>query len=160
MNDLSITQRWFINVASTVVVILLTVSILLILSIKNYYYGVASMALDAYSPDKLASTFSLYESTSAGFETAGKDFVENFPDKESMALWVIDRNGNIIVSSSGFQIKENVDMPDYVSALNSEHGVGRWTGKLPSGEKIMASTCVYNKSSGLDLTILYSKYES
>lgn len=149
MNYLSITKRWFINVASTVVVILLSVSVLLILSMKNYYYSVASMTLDAYSPDKLASTFSLYEPTSSGFETAGREFVENFPDKETMAVWVIDRNGNIIFSSSGFQIKENVDMPDYIYALNTEHGVGKWTGKLPSGEKIMASTCVYNYSSGV-----------
>ena len=149
MNYQGITKRWFINVASTVIVILLTVSVILILSMKNYYYGVASMALDAYSSDKLASTFSLYESTYSGFETAGRAFVENFPDNETMAVWIIDRNGSIILSSSGFQITGNVDMPDYVTALNSEHGVGRWTGKLPSGEKIMASTCVYNYPSGV-----------
>ncbi len=149
MNYLSITKRWFINVASIVIVILLTVSVLLLLSMRNYYYGVASMALDAYTSDKIASTFSLYEATSSGFETAGREFVENFPDKDTMAVWIIDRNGNIILSSSGFQIKENVDMPDYVNALNSEHGVARWTGKLPSGEKIMASTCIYNYSSGV-----------
>lgn len=148
MNYLSITKRWFINVASIVIVILLTVSVLLLLSMRNYYYGVASMALDSYSSDKIASTFSLYDASSSGFESAGRAFVENFPDKETMAVWIIDRNGNIILSSSGFQIKENVEMPDYLDALESEHGVARWTGKLPSGEKIMASTCVYNFSSG------------
>ncbi len=149
MNYLSITKRWFVNVASVVIVILLTVSVVLILSMKNYYYDIASMTLDSYSSDKLSSTFSLYDSTYAGFETAGRDFVENFPDKEKMAVWVIDRNGNVILSSSGFQIKENVVMPDYINALNSEHGVSKWTGKLPSGEKIMASTCIYNYSSGV-----------
>ena len=148
MNSLNITKRWFVNVASTVVVILLTVSVLLILSMKNYYYGVASMALDSYSSDKVASSFSLYEPTSSGFESAGRNFVENFADNEKMAVWIIDRNGNIILSSSGFQIKEKVDMPDYISALGSENGSGRWTGKLPSGEKIMASTCIYNYPSG------------
>lgn len=149
MNYLSITKRWFINVASIIIVILLTVSVLLLLSMRNYYYGVASMALDSYTSDKISSTFSLYEASSAGFETAGREFVENFPDKDTMAVWIIDRNGNIILSTSGFQIKENVDMPDYINALNSEHGVSRWTGKLPSGEKIMASTCIYNYSSGV-----------
>lgn len=149
MNYLSITKRWFMNVASIVIVILLTVSVLLLLSMRNYYYGVASMALDAYTSDKIASTFSLYEASSSGFETAGREFVENFPDKDTMAVWIIDRNGKIILSSSGFEIKEKVDMPDYSDALNSEHGVARWTGKLPSGEKIMASTCIYNYSSGV-----------
>lgn len=149
MNYLSITKRWFINVASIVIVILLTVSVLLLLSMRNYYYGVASMALDAYTSDKISSTFGLYDASSSGFETAGREFVENFPDKDTMAVWIIDRSGNIILSSSGFQIKENVDMPDYINALSSEHGVARWTGKLPSGEKIMASTCIYNFSSGV-----------
>ncbi len=149
MNYMSITKRWFINVASIVIVLLLTVSVLLLLSMRNYYYGVASMALDAYTSDKISSTFSLYDASSSGFETAGREFVENFPDKEIMAVWIIDRNGKIILSSSGFEIKENVDMPDYVDALNSEHGFSRWTGKLPSGEKIMASTCIYNYSSGV-----------
>jgi len=116
---------------------------------RNYYYGVASMALDSYSSDKIASSFSLFEATSSGFEAAGREFVENFPDKDTMAVWIIDRNGNIILSSSGFQIKENVEMPDYVEAISNEHGVSRWTGKLPSGEKIMASTCIYNYPSGV-----------
>ena len=149
MNYLSITKRWFINVASIVIVILLSVSVLLLLSMRNYYYGVASMALDAYSSDKIASSFSRYEASSSGFEKAGRDFVENFPDKDIMAVWIIDKNGDIILSSSGFDIKEKVDMPDYVNALNSEHGSARFTGKLPSGEKIMASTCIYNFSTGV-----------
>ncbi len=146
---MGITKRWFINVASIVIVILLTVSVLLLLSFRNYYYGVASMALDAYTSDKIASSFSLYDAASNGFESAGREFVENFQDKDIMAVWIIDRNGKIILSSSGFEIKENVEMPDYVNALSSENGVSRWTGKLPSGEKIMASTCVYNFSTGL-----------
>ena len=116
---------------------------------KELHYGVATMALDAYTSDKIASTFSLYDASSIGFETAGREFVENFQDKDIMAVWIIDRNGNIILSSSGFQIEENVDMPDYAEALNSENGVARWTGKLPSGEKIMASTCIYKYSTGI-----------
>ncbi|MBQ3004812.1 MAG: HAMP domain-containing histidine kinase [Clostridia bacterium] len=149
MNYLSITKRWFINVASIVVVILLTVSVLLLLSMRNYYYGVASMALDAYTSDKISSTFSQYDASSSGFENAGRAFVESFPDKDIMAVWIIDRNGNIILSSSGFQIKENVEMPDYINALSNNNGTARWTGKLPSGEKIMSSTCIYNFPSGV-----------
>ena len=97
VNYLSITKRWFINVASIVIVILLSVSVLLLLSMRNYYYGVASMALDAYSSDKIASSFSRYEASSSGFEKAGRDFVENFPDKDIMAVWIIDKNGDIIL---------------------------------------------------------------
>lgn len=149
MKFIGITKRWFLNVASIVIVILITVSIVLLLSMRNYYYGVASMALDSYSADEIASTFSLYgDEASGGFEAAGREFIENFPDKETMAVWLIDKSGNIILSSSGFEIKEQVEMPDFVNAVNSGLGAAKWTGKLPSGEKIMASTCVYNYPNG------------
>ncbi len=149
MKFIGITKRWFLNVASIVFVILIIVSVVLLFSMRSYYYGVASMALDAYSADEIASTFSLYgNSDSGGFESASREFIENFPDKETMAVWIIDGSGNVILSSSGFQIKEKVEMPDYINAMSSEHGVAKWTGKLPSGEKIMASTCVYNYPDG------------
>ncbi|MBQ8015301.1 MAG: HAMP domain-containing histidine kinase [Clostridia bacterium] len=149
MKFIGITKRWFLNVASIVIVILVVVSIVLLFSMRSYYYGVASMALDAYSADEIASTFSLYgDETSGGFEAAGREFIENFPDKESMAVWLIDRSGNVLLSSSGFAIKGEVEMPDFESARSSGLGVGKWTGKLPSGEKIMASTCVYNYPNG------------
>lgn len=149
MKFMGITKRWFLNVASIVVVILVTLSVVLLFSMRSYYYGVASMALDSYSADEIASTFSLYgNSASGGFEAAGREFIENFPDKETMAVWLIDGSGDIVLSTSGFEIKEDVEMPDYVNALSSEHGTAQWTGKLPSGEKIMASTCIYNYPDG------------
>lgn len=148
MKFLSITKRWFLNVASIVIVILVAVSIALFFSLKNYYYSVASMALDEHSSDEVTSTFNLnIESSSSGFETAGRNYIESFADKDVMAVWIIDSGGNVILSSSGFEINEKVDMPDFVSAVNGE-GSSKWTGRLPSGEKIMASTCVYNYPSG------------
>lgn len=148
MKFLGITKRWFLNVASIVIVILIAVSFALLFSLRSYYYGVASMALDSYSADEIASTFNLYaDSSSSGFENAGRNFIDSFPDKDIMAVWIIDSNGKVILSSSGFEIKGDVEMPDYIEAV-SVGGSSRWTGKLPSGEKIMASTCVYNYPDG------------
>jgi hypothetical protein len=79
----------------------------------------------------------------------GRKFVETFPDKDTMAVWLIDSNGNIILSSSGFEIKGEVEMPDYTLAMTNGEGTAKWTGKLPSGEKIMASTCIYNYPNGV-----------
>ena len=149
MKFVGITKRWFLNVASIIIMVLIVASVLLLFSMRSYYYGVASMALDSYSADEIASTFNRYgDEASGGFEAAGRDFIENFPDKDTMAVWLVDGAGNVILSSSGFDIKGDVDMPDYSEALKSSHGVAKWTGKLPSGEKIMASTCVYNYPNG------------
>ena len=148
MKYFSITKRWFLNVASIIVIILVTVSAVLFFSLRNYYYSVADMALDSHSANEVISSINLIiESSSGNFDAAGRSYVENFSDKDKMAVWIIDNGGNIIHSSSGFEINEKVDMPDFVAAVSGE-GVAKWIGKLPSGEKIMASSCAYNYPSG------------
>lgn len=145
---MGITKRWFLNIASVVVLILLTVSFALLLSMRSYYYSVANLALDSYSAQELSASFSLYgDAATDGFRTAGRNFVENFPDKDSMAVWIIDSSGNVILSSSGFEIKGRVTMPDYEEAMNGTNNA-KWRGNLPSGEKIIAKTCVYNYPDG------------
>ncbi len=150
MKFMGIGKRWFLNVASIVIVILVTVSVALIFSLRSYYYSAASITLDSYSYDEIASSINLYGDTSQnGFESAGRKFIETFPDKDTMAVWIIDSNGKIILSSSGFEIKGEVEMPDYIQAMTNSEGSAKWTGKLPSGEKIMASTCVYDYPNGV-----------
>lgn len=148
MKFVGITKRWFLSVASVVILILISVSIALLLSIRSYYYSVADMALDSYSAEEISANFRLYgDAATDGFRAAGRNFVENFPDKDSMAVWIIDSSGNIILSSSGFEIKGKVTMPDYETALKGENNA-KWQGELPSGENIIAKTCVYNYSDG------------
>lgn len=149
MKFVGIAKRWFLNVASIVILILVAVSFTLLFSLYSYYYSAAAITLDTYSSEEIASTLNLYGDTSEkGFETAGRKFVETFPDKDTMAVWLIDSSGNIILSSSGFEIKDKVEMPDYNLAMTNGEGTAKWTGKLPSGEKIMASTCIYDYPNG------------
>ena len=148
MKFVGITKRWFLSVASVVILILISVSVALLLSIRSYYYSVADMALDSYSAERISSSFKLYgDAANDGFRTAGRNFVENFPDRDRMAVWIIDSSGNVILSSSGFEIKGKVTMPDYDMALDGENNA-KWQGELPSGEKIIAKTCAYNYPDG------------
>lgn len=148
MKFVGITKRWFLSVASVVVLILVFVSVALLLSFRNYYYSVADMALDAYSAEELSANFRLYgDAATDGFRTGSRNFVENFPDKDIMAVWIIDSSGEIILSSSGFEIKGNVEMPDYEAAIKGENNA-KWQGDLPSGESILAKTCTYNYPDG------------
>lgn len=147
MKFVGITKRWFLNVALIVIAIVISVSLVLAFSLKNYYYGVAEIALDNYSADEISASFSMYGVEDAeSFKAAGRNFITSFQDKDSIAVWIIDGYGNIILTSSGFEIKGEVEMPDFNVALNE--GNAKWTGKLPSGEKIMASSCCYNYPSG------------
>lgn len=148
MKFVGITKRWFLNVALIVIAIVVSASLVLAFSLKNYYYGVAEIALDNYSADEISSTFSFYGiEDSESFEAAGRSFIENFQDIDSIAVWIIDSYGNIIFTSTGFEIKGEVEMPDFNIAMNE--GSAKWIGKLPSGEKIMASSysCKYQNGS-------------
>ncbi len=148
MRFVGITRRWFLNIASVVALILVSVSLALLLSVRSYYYSVANLALDSYSAQELSASFSLYgDAATDGFKSAGRNFVENFPDKDSMAVWIIDSTGNVMLSSSGFEIKGKVTMPDYEKALEGSNNA-KWTGALPSGERIIAKTCIYNYPDG------------
>lgn len=149
MKFMGITKRWFLNVALIVIAIIISVSLALMFSVRNYYYGVASMALDNYSADEISSMFSVYGVEDAqDFENAGRNFIANFQDRDIMAVWIIDGYGNIIHTTSGFEINEEVEMPDFNAAISGDTSTGRWTGKLPSGERIMASSCAYKYSEG------------
>lgn len=148
MKFVGITKRWFLNVALIVFAILITVSVTMIVALRNYYYSVADMALDAYSSREISTAFNYYgEMNRETFTQAGRAYIESFPDKASIAVWIIDENGNVLLSTSGFEIKGNVEMPDYHSALANGKSA-KWTGSLPSGEKIMAKTCIYNSANG------------
>lgn len=148
MKFVGITKRWFFSVASVVIMILVFVSVALLLSFRNYYYSVADMALEAYSAEEITVNFRLYgDAATDGFKIASRNFVENFPDKDIMAVWIIDSSGEVILSSSGFEIKGKVEMPDYDMAIKGENNA-KWKGDLPSGESIVAKTCVYNYPDG------------
>ncbi len=143
-----ITQRWFVNVALMVVVILLIVSVALIFSLRNYYYSAVEMTLDSYSSDKFASMSGLYDDEQNGFTLAGREMIETFQNKDVMEVWLIDASGKVILSTSGFEINQDIEMPDYDMAMSNDSSIGRWTGRLENGEKIMAKTIAYDYPSG------------
>ena len=148
MKYMSLARRWFFSVASIVLVFLIAISLALFLSFRNYYYGAAKMTVEVLSRENINNVFALYGATDSGFDTAAREYVETFPDKEKVGVWAISSKGRVMVSSSGFSISDNISMPDYDSAIESPEGSATWTGRLPSGEKIMASTCAYYYNDG------------
>ena len=107
------------------------------------------MTLDSYSGDEMTTVLNLYaDSNSSSFETAASEYVSNFADKNTVAVWAVDASGKILLSSSGFSIGDNVEMPDFTAAMQSNEGTAKWTGRLPSGEKIMAASYIIRYSNG------------
>lgn len=144
MHFQGITKRWILNTLGVIAALLLIVSIIAAVAIHFYYYEYVRMTLNSRADDSVSTFFNLYTNTDEQFESRAREFVEGFKAKDIMEVWVIDKQGNVVISSSGFPVDEPPEMPDYKEAMQAgaKSDTARWTGKLPSGEKIMALTQV------------------
>lgn len=144
-----ITQRWMTNILGVIIIILCAVSIIFSVAMGQYYYE--SVRRELYSPAGNASMyFTKYiDGTDTSFQSGAREFIENFPYKNRMEVWVITKEGAPYMSSQGFLPEDAAaSMPDLEKALAAADGQGEWIGRLASGERVMAVTTVLYSSSG------------
>ncbi|MEE1125854.1 MAG: HAMP domain-containing sensor histidine kinase [Acutalibacteraceae bacterium] len=145
-----ITGRWLVNTFGVIFIVVVTLIVFLSLMLKNYYYNGIHQTLNG-RVDELTNVFGNYKSASyADFDKSSRTYVENFSDKESMELMIINPQGNITITSTGFPPDQNVVMQDYSNALTDSDGYGVWVGKQ-NGENIMAVTRIITDISGNSL---------
>lgn len=146
-----ITKRWVLNTLCTIIAIVVFTVLCLSFIFVTYYYSSVEQTLSGRSVE-LQNTLSDFDSDkSNGFSSTARDYVESFPDKENMEIMVIDRRGEVLVTSTGFMPEKNTEMPDYETAKTSSTGYAKWVGKLSSGEKVTAITRIVRNSDG-DIT--------
>ncbi|MCH3972604.1 MAG: HAMP domain-containing histidine kinase [Oscillospiraceae bacterium] len=147
-NTKKISQRWLLNSLGMTVLVLVAIIVATSLMVRSNTYGSIQTAIDSRS-EELTNVFANNGlRTSSAFSTAARQYVENFPNKESMELMVFNAHGDIINTSLGFAPDGSEDMPDYTMAIQDKKGYGTWTGYLSSGEKVMAVTRVLRSDSG------------
>lgn len=145
-----ISRRWFVNTAGVVLVILVVSITALSLTVRDYAYNGIELALSGRVDELLnvlSSGTGAYK-TSAEFAAITRDYIENFPDKNTMEIMALTKGGRVFITSTGFAPDQTQPMPDYQDALKSENNAGKWVGKLKTGEKVMAITRVVRDSSG------------
>lgn len=136
-----ITKRWLKDIFSVIIVLVLSVSVAACLFIKAYYYTSIKNVLETNSGELITTFFNIYGANSEdGFAVAGREFIENCGMLDLMEIWIVDNSGNVIVSSSGFEVSAQPNMPDFIEAMNSPSGKATWIGTFGSGEKVMAMT--------------------
>jgi len=144
-----ITKRWVYNTLGVIVALMVVFVVIISFIIRNNYYKTVNSTLNAQSSDVVNTFFNLYSGqTKDNFSECAHEFVESFADKNIMEVWVIDGSGKVIVSSSGFDVSSDSSMPDYTDAINSKLERGEWTGRLDSGEKVMAMSSMITLSDG------------
>ena len=143
-----ITKRWIINTFGVIIAVITLLIVCLGVSVQSLCYSSVEQALLSRNSE-LSSVFPGYKcENTADFQTTASKYVEDFVYKESMELSVINAAGRVTLNSTGFEPEEGTSMPDYDDALKSDSGFSQWTGKLSSGEKVMATTHIIKNSNG------------
>ena len=137
-----ITRRWILNTMLLVVVFVAILSIIAMYAVQNVYY---SSVRNTLGLKDVGTYFNVSTVTKSSFNEVARDFIESFNDKNRMAVWIIDSDGKVILSSNGFFEKDSSKFKDYQDAL-ATHEDGYWSGRLESGENVYARTSLVNIS--------------
>ncbi|MBQ8765299.1 MAG: HAMP domain-containing histidine kinase [Clostridia bacterium] len=151
----SIVKRWAVTILGVSVFLALAVCIFICFFIKTQHYNMVEATLRSRANTLVMSYFNtqsfVYDDF---FNSMANEFVDEFPDKEIMEAWVINKNGSVVASTTGFSVKDEI-YPDYDFALESKDGIGIWIGKLNSNEKIMALTYILPNNNNVSGAIRY-----
>lgn len=141
----SIAARWFLNIFLVVALIVTVAAIALSLLFSSMVSErIVSLAGDyAYEFNSLSGTDRL------NFKDTAIDIAGTFAFKDKIEVQVIDHNGEFVVSTTGFQFK-NESMPDYEMA-NKNGKEAFMESETSEGEPIMAGTVILYDTSGKKL---------
>lgn len=138
-----ITKRWIRNVLSLVAVVVIVLEIIIGVFVHMYYHDAARN-----KANELCRGFSLLATVSSSeFSSYARQYIENFEHKDKIEVQILDRDGNILITSNGFD-PGKPQMPDYKSALESEEATANWVGTSEQGEAIMAQTTILGDYGG------------
>lgn len=142
-----LTRRWVINILGVIAIFFIIVFVAASFAIKNHYYSNVESILSSGASNAAVNYFSSNFDAGNSIEEAAVDYIDSYSYKDKTTIWIIDIDGNVILSSTGFSI-EKTDMPDFNQALVSSDGNGKYIGKLENGEKIMAVCRLLKNSDG------------
>ena len=103
-----ITGRWLVNTFGVILAIVVFLVVVLSLFMKGYYYNGIHQTLNG-RVDELSNVIGNY--SKEYFDVGARGYVENFSDKESMEMMIINWEGKIVITSTGFPPDNTVDMP-------------------------------------------------
>lgn len=138
----SIAVRWFFNIFLIVALVVCAVIIALSAVVSSLY----TERIETLSNDLSYEFNSLSGTTRANFKDSAVKLAENFPHKTKLEVQVIDRNDNIIVTTTGFQPTDR-EMPDYETAKKSG-GYASLKSRTENGEQVLSGTTALYDSSG------------
>lgn len=145
-----ITRRWLINIIGVIAVLFIIAFIVCSFSIKTYYYNSVKNIVNSGASESAANYFIKNIEEGYSLEASASDYMDSYTYKDKTTLWIIDDEGNVILSSSGFKVGKQ-DMPDYNEALKNANHTSEYIGKIDDNEKIMAATRIIVDANGAEI---------
>lgn len=142
-----ITLRWLINIIGVIAVFFIVVFVVSSFAIKSYYYSNVESILSSGTSVTTVGYFSSNLDNGVTLEQSAAEFIDSYSYRDKTTIWIVDSDGQVVMSSSGFAI-EKQDMPDYNQALLNPETAGEYIGKIDGGEKVMAICRVIKNSDG------------
>ena len=138
----SIAVRWFLNIFLIVAAVICAAAVAFSLIFSNIY----TERMEVLATDYAYEFYALSNSNSNTFKDTAISIAGDFKFRDKIEVQVIDAEGEVVVSTTGFQ-SQGSEMPDYIKAKQS----GK-TSVLKShtadGEHIMAGTTMLYDNNG------------
>lgn len=134
-----ITKRWATNTLLITALVLLVLVAASILFVVQYYRNYVVSYISDYANESVTTFFMPYvDGSDEVFEQKAKEFADGFVDKSRIEVQVVNDEGLVVVSSSGFENNETInDMEDVQQAKLSSSGICKWFGFNNNGEHIV-----------------------
>lgn len=144
-----ITRRWLINIIGLIILLFIVAFVACSFIIKDYYYTSVESIVNSAASDTAVGYFETNVDNGNSLESSAALYINSYSFKNTTTLWVIDNDGNVIKSSSGFAIPKQ-EMPDYEQALSGKDRA-KFVGKIDNNEKIMAVTRMIKNADGVSI---------
>ena len=134
-----ITTRWLTGSLGLIFLILALVEAAFALGLRMFYYNSAQQVMMAQANTVSALLTKYADDPASDYAQETRSVIENFDDRDTMELMALDFDGGVMTTSSGFEITEKMEMPDFEEAMSSESGTGSFRGMI-GGENVLAVT--------------------
>ena len=132
-----ITRRWLLNSFGVIVVIILIIEVAFAVGIRNYYYASVQNILTSQA-NIVNNDFSrLAEDRTIDYRAYVRNYVTFFPAREQMEMMVLNNEGQVLYTSSGFTPDSALMQTFYTAAADTREGV--FVGEM-GGQRVMAYT--------------------
>lgn len=130
----SVVMHYFIVVFLTMLIL----EVIFMLAVRTYYYDSVSNHLK-YHASATTSYYQRYDSIINMSDESNwlPDLLKQF-QLENAEVQILDRNGSVLISSTGFQVKDPIKTSD-VQLASNDSKITRWIGIQPqTGETVMS----------------------